>query len=78
MARDEERIRQASEALAELERAGADLDEILNGETGRRWIEESCGGDLELARAAFERRHPRARFVEPFEDRHGGDLDPGR
>lgn len=58
----EDRVERAAEDLRRLERAGADLDEILNGETGRRWIKESCGGDLELAKEAFRRVHPNARF----------------
>jgi hypothetical protein len=59
----DERVTLAAERLRELEASGATLDDVLNGEAGRRWIGESCGGDRELAKRAFELVHPGARFV---------------
>jgi hypothetical protein len=61
---DQERTERAAEELRRLEEGGATLDDVLNGEAGRRWIAESCGGDLELAKAAFRRIHPTARFFD--------------
>jgi hypothetical protein len=49
-------------ALEELEKRGATYDDILSGEIGARWIQESCG-DLELAKAAYELQHPGAHFI---------------
>jgi hypothetical protein len=59
----EDRVNRAAGRLRELEAAGATLDDILNGEAGRRWMEEDCGGDREVAARAFRRVHPSARFV---------------
>ncbi len=56
-------IERAAERLRELEQRGATLDDILNGEVGRRWIEVDCGGDRELAAEALRRVHPGAHFV---------------
>jgi hypothetical protein len=59
----EDRISSAADRLRELEASGATLDDILNGEIGRRWIEEDCGGDRKIAARAFRRVHPSARIV---------------
>ena len=64
---DEDRVDRAAERLRELEAQGATLDDILNGGARRRWIEGDCGGDREVAAAAFRRVHPGARFVS-FEE----------
>ncbi len=62
---EEDRVRRAAERLAELEESGATLDDILDGPEGLLWIEEACGGDREIATAAFLRVHPEARFLPP-------------
>jgi hypothetical protein len=62
---DRDQIRRAYERLVELEERGATLDDILNGPEGYIWIQESCGGDFEVAKEAFSRAHPGARFVQP-------------
>ncbi len=59
----EDRIERAADELRRLESEGDALDDILNGETGRRWIEEYCADDLELAKMAFELVHPGAWFL---------------
>lgn len=60
----EERLSGATARLRELEASGATLNDILGGEIGRRWIEEDCAGDLELAKMAFELVHPGAWFFD--------------
>ncbi len=64
----EDRVERAAGRLRELEASGATLDDILSGEVGRRWIEEDCAGDVELAAEAFRRVHPGARFVSFFDE----------
>lgn len=61
---EEDRIQRAAQELRRLEEGGATLNDVLNGEAGRRWIAEACGEDLELAKEAFRRVHPNARFFE--------------
>jgi len=60
----EDRIEQAADELRRLESEGGALDDILNGEAGRRWIEEARGGDLKLTKEAFRRVHLSARFFD--------------
>jgi len=60
---DQERVEKARRALEELEKRGATYEDILSGEIGARWIRESCGGDLEVAKAAYELQHPGAHFI---------------
>ncbi len=59
----ENRIERVADELRRLESDGGTLDDILNGEVGRCWIEGACGGDPKLARDAFRRVHPSARFL---------------
>jgi len=49
----ENRIERVADELRRLESEGGTLDDILNGEAGRRWTEEACGGDPKLAKEAF-------------------------
>lgn len=58
----ERKVREAAQSLRDLEQKGVTLDDILNGPEGYVWIEESCGGDRELAEEAFLTVHPTARF----------------
>ena len=62
------RVEEARRALAELEDRAADYDDVLAGEIGARWIRESYSGDVEVAKAAYELQHPKARFVRVPED----------
>ncbi len=64
VADDVDRVLLAAERLRELEASGVGLSEVVSGEEGKRWVEEDCGGDLRVARAAFALVHPKARFVE--------------
>jgi hypothetical protein len=60
----EDRIERAADELRRMESEGYTPDAILNGEAGRRWIEEACGGDLKLAKEAFRMVHPSVRFLD--------------
>lgn len=51
---EEVRIERAADELRRLESEGNTLDHILNGEAGRRWIDESCGGDPRFSKEAFK------------------------
>ena len=59
-----DRIERVADELRRLESEGYTPDAILNGEAGRRWIEEACGGDLKLAKEAFRMVHPSVRFLD--------------
>ncbi len=61
---DPDVVLRAADRLRELEASGAGLSEIVAGEAGRRWVEEDCGGNREVARAAFALVHPKSRFIE--------------
>jgi len=60
----ENRIERVADELRRLESDGGTLDDILNGEVGQRWIEGACGEDLKLAKEAFCRVRPAARFFD--------------
>lgn len=53
----------AAGELSRLVEAGATLGDVLDGEAGRRWIEDACAGDVEMAQAAFRLVYPEASFA---------------
>lgn len=50
---DPDILLRAAVRLRAREASGADVSEIAFDEEGRRWVEEDCGGDPQLARLAF-------------------------
>lgn len=58
-----EEARRALEELEDLEERGATYEDVLSGEAGACWIRESCDGDLGIAKAAYELRHPGAEVL---------------
>lgn len=61
---DPDLVLRAADRLRELEASGVGLSDIVAGEAERLWVEEDCGGDRKVARAAFALVHPKARFFE--------------
>lgn len=60
---DREQVEEARRALEELEERGATYEDVLSGEARACWIRESCDGDLGIAKAAYELRHPGAKVL---------------
>jgi len=54
---DAERVERAARRLRELETSGVGAAEILGGEAGTAFIRDDCGGDPDVAAAAFALVH---------------------
>ncbi len=79
---DPDRALETADRLRELEASGMSLPDLLNGPAGAAFVQEDCGGDIALARAAFALVHPSARFVRANDEgvgreRRGLYLPPG-
>ncbi len=53
----EDRVKLAAERLRELEDSGVEPSEILAGPAGAAFLFDECGGDPDLAQAAFTLVH---------------------
>ena len=52
-----ERVQRLARRLRELEASGVELHRILAGESGVAFIRDECGGDADIAAAAFTLVH---------------------
>ncbi len=57
-------VKRAAERLHELEASGVKPLEILSGLAGATFIRDDCGGDLDIACAAFAIVHSPKNYVE--------------
>jgi hypothetical protein len=52
-----ERVKRAARRLRKLEDSGVEIHRILGGEAGTGFIRDHCGGDADVAAAAFALVH---------------------